>query len=374
MHFSYEAYEDSIAERAEKMAGLKHQVVPCVAPLSLDTIISYWALMRVGATPLLISPYLPPLEAQKLLLEYRGLPGMPNHVLLSTSGSTGAPKLACISEEALIANALDVNAYLNLTAEDRWGLNLPLFHVGGLSILYRCKLSGASVVTEDPTHISLVPTQLYRQLDELAELKVVLVGGAPISPALSQLASTRKIKVMESYGMTEMASTIAIDGTILPESDVLIDGEGVICVRGPKLFRGYWDKELLTNHLNDQGYFVTGDLGKWENGRLILLGRKDRMFFSAGENIQPEEIEKALMNIPGVLQAAIVPAPDPEYGARPVAFIDADLPAAEIQISLRQTLPGIKIPRSFYRLEPGLKPRLLELRRLLETGHAVPHD
>ena len=369
---SYDRWNTLIEEKAEKMASLAHQIAPLIATLSLSTILSYFALLRAKATPLLISPYLPQEEAQKLLLAYRSQEGWPGHTLLFTSGTSGHPKIACLSEESLWMSAGQVNQAVNLTSGDLWRLHLPLFHVGGIAILYRCLLARATISLKKitPTHISLVPTHLYRLLQkgETIASKCALIGGAPVPPSLIQQAKDKGIPVVEAYGMTEMCSTIAIDGDVLQNCKIALLETQEICVGGTTLFKGYFTKGApLYLPLNTNGLFATGDLGKWESEQLKILGRKDRLFFSGGENIHPEEIENALLEIPGVMQAAVLPLSDPEYGARPIAFVETSLSAAVLQAALRERLSGIKIPTAFYQITGVTwKLRLADLRLRLE--------
>ena len=120
------------------------------------------------------------------------------------------------------------------------------------------------------------------------------------------------------------------------------------------LFAGYLGSGGKPNTpFDENGWFSTGDLGHFDkNGYLSVTGRRDNRFVCGGENIQPEEIEAALLELPGIEQAVIVPSEDPEYGYRPVAFIrmeNSQKPdAASLQKTLRNRLPGIKIPTAFY--------------------------
>jgi O-succinylbenzoic acid--CoA ligase len=125
---------------------------------------------------------------------------------------------------------------------------------------------------------------------------------------------------------------------------VTISPEGEILVRGNTLFAGYVAGVAVDRPLTPDGWFVTGDLGKWDpQGRLIVLGRKDSMFTSGGENVYPEEIERYLCQAPGVVQAVVVPLEDAEFGSRPVAFVKVASPAEwdppAFAATLRQFLP-----------------------------------
>ena len=115
--------------------------------------------------------------------------------------------------------------------------------------------------------------------------------------------------------------------------ELRIEADGEICVGGKTLFRGYWTNGSCQQPFTADGFFRTGDIGKIDgNGFLHVTGRKDNMFISGGENIQPETIEAALNECPGVRQSLVVPVPDNEFGQRPVAFVETDTPLNEVKI------------------------------------------
>ncbi|MDQ3864187.1 MAG: AMP-binding protein, partial [Actinomycetota bacterium] len=140
-----------------------------------------------------------------------------------------------------------------------------------------------------------------------------------------------------------------------------ISERGEILVRGETLFAGYVEGEELDRPLDAGGWFHTGDLGELdENGYLRVRGRMDNLFISGGENIQPEEIEEALCRLEGIHEAVVVPVPDEEFGARPVAFVRTDDGELEdLARKLEPVLPRFKIPISFHpwpeRERPGMK-------------------
>jgi o-succinylbenzoate---CoA ligase len=298
--------------------------------------------------------------------------------IVFTSGSTGTPKAALHAFGNHYYNALGSNTNIMLRPGDRWLHSLPLFHVGGISILFRCLLAGATIALpghEAPigesiadlgaTHVSLVSTQLMRLLREdtkLAGLKAVLMGGGPVSASLVDEALSRGLPIHTSYGLTEMASQVTTTppgappealhtaGRVLPEREVRIAQDGEILVRGATLFAGYVADGTLNRSLDSDGWFHTGDLGELdESGYLRVLGRKDSLFVSGGENIQPEEIEEALSALPGVEAAVVVPVDDPEFGQRPVAFVRMeDGSTVDLAPRLEKVLPRFKIPIAFY--------------------------
>lgn len=387
--------------------------VPFLAHLQKETIILLFALFRLGKIACPISPKFPEdakknaldrlgvsflLDPQKLSYQPKDTSSLPFlsskecATLLFTSGSSGSPKIAAHCLWNHFANALSTFVPLQLDPDSKWHLSLPLYHVGGLAILFRCFLAGASVVLSPTlsstlTHVSFVPTQLYRLLkdpkltDILAKsLKCILLGGAPISQSLYSQAIQAGLKVCPTYGMTEMSSIITVDTTLDRElssghklyfRDVKIGKNQEILVRGDTLFQGYWDKEKgLTLPISD-GYFTTGDLGEFNSeGKLKYLGRKDNLFISGGENIQPEEIETHLLKLEGIQEAVIVPTFDPEFGERPAAFIKTDkaYTLEEIQERLGHILPKYKLPVALHKLidDGSLKVSRSKLKEMLK--------
>jgi o-succinylbenzoate---CoA ligase len=298
--------------------------------------------------------------------------------IIFTSGSTGAPKAALHTFGNHYYSALGSNVNIALRPGDRWLHSLPLYHVGGLSILFRCLLARATVALPQPgttlgesigglaaTHISLVSTQLSRLLRESADLgglEAILMGGGPVPSSLVDEALARGLPLHTSYGLTEMASQVTTtppgaslkelrtSGRALPGREVSISDGGEILVRGETLFAGYVEGEELVLPLDAEGWFHTGDLGELdEDSYLRVGGRMDNLFISGGENVQPEEVEEALCQLEGVDEAVVVPVPDEEFGARPVAFVRAaGREPEELAQELEPVLPRFKIPITFH--------------------------
>lgn len=300
--------------------------------------------------------------------------------IVFTSGSTGTPKAALHTFGNHYYSALGSNANIPLAPGDRWLHSLPLYHVGGLSILFRCMLSGATIALPDPgvplgesivrhraTHVSLVATQLQRLLKldaDLSSLKSILMGGGPMPDRLVDEALVRNLPIHTSYGLTETASQttttppgasadeLYASGRVLPHREVSISEDGEILVRGAALFAGYVDGGEIDLARDADGWFHTKDLGiLGADGSLHVRGRRDNQFISGGENIQPEEVEDALGRLEGVEQAVVIPIPDAEFGERPVAFVQmasGALDPRELVEKLEQVLPSFKIPSAFH--------------------------
>ncbi len=389
------------------------QRIAFVAHPTPATILLFFALFRLRAIAcplsyrlpqLLLSEYLDLLKATHCLEPSLLPPDMkrapPQSVaihlddlatFLFTSGSSGLPKIACLSFANHYYNALGALPALQLETGSRWLLSLPLFHVSGIGILFRCFLRGAAVVLSDLpiakaishhkiSHLSAVPTQLIQLLKEpteTASLKCLLLGGAPLPAPLLNEANRLGLPIHATYGMTEMSSIIVLSqvnatesaGKVLPYRELKLENDE-ICVRGQTLFRGYWDPEMQTIQ-EQQGWFHTNDLGRFTaDENLQLIGRKDRQFISGGENIQPEEIELALCSLPGIRQASVLPIEDPEFGQRPVAFIDDETRSYTlntIREALKDRLPAFKLPVRLldYPPEAGIKPSLAALQQHL---------
>jgi O-succinylbenzoic acid--CoA ligase len=353
--------------------------VACRAVISSEEILEATDVQRLRPEDLLPDEPVP--QARPRATEGPCLSADLPATVVFTSGSTAAPKAALHTFGNHYHSALGSNANIALAPGDRWLHSLPPYHVGGLSILFRCLLAGATVVLPEPgaplgeaiaqsdaTHVSLVPTQLLRLLRERGfekgRLKAILLGGGPIPVSLVDEAAARGLPIHTSYGLTEMASQVTTtppgaspeelqtSGRPLPHRELAISGEGEILVRGRTLFAGYIKIDIVHRPLDTAGWFHTGDLGELdEGGYLRVLGRKDNLFVSGGENVQPEEVEEVISGLEGVEEAVVVPIPDPEFGARPVAFVRTVGGATEPQLlerALGSVLPRFKIPIAFH--------------------------
>ena len=284
-------------------------------------------------------------------------------LFISTSGSTGTPKIVCLSRRALEASARANAEHLRMSSQDRWLLSLNLAHIGGFSILTRCLFTGAAVVlpptglsVEDwvryvdesqITLLSVVPTQLLRflelpKLPPLKHLRAILVGGASCPPSLLETARRRGLPTITTYGLSEAASQVTTQplsevSNLAPRNDsgiaqgdtVLRIVDGVLELRGKTLFNGYFDPEhpnQPTLPLSSDGFFSTGDFGALtSDGRFKPLGRRTDRIVTGGENVDPVEVENAILKIAEIAEAAVVGLRDPEWGQIvAVAFVRKD--------------------------------------------------
>jgi O-succinylbenzoic acid--CoA ligase len=399
----------SIDTVALLVACLRLGVVACPLSMRLPEASLVGYLERLGARALVVAKPLNLAALETIALgdfdgaeatgEASELPWVADRpaTIVMTSGSSGQPKPVVHSLANHLASACAANANMPLKPGDRWLLSLPLYHVAGLGVMFRCFAAGAAMVVPAPdeglvdaikmgtvTHVSLVPTQLYRMLHDdrphkaLIPLRGILMGGAPMPPSLVEEALGRGLAIHTSYGMTETASQISCtrpgdtfghllsSGRALASDTIGISDEGEVQVRGEALFQGYLGPDgELERSLTAEGWFRTGDLGRIDDhGYLHITGRKDNQFISGGENIQPEEIEAALLCLGDVAQAIVVPKDDEEFGQRPVAFVEMDhdeeLDAEGLLAKLERALPRFKLPVEIYAWpengEDGMKP------------------
>lgn len=311
-----------------------------------------------------------------------------------TSGSTGLPKAVVHNVQAHLANAQGVCDLMQFGAADSWLLSLPLYHVSGQGIVWRWLTTGATLVlpcedfyaaVNQVTHVSLVPTQVQRWLQYLQEknttrqTRAVLLGGAHIPLALTQSLHRLGVKSYSGYGMTEMASTVFAKqsdekngvGQPLAGREYCLHNEE-IWLRGAGLALGYWQQGRIVSLLNEQGWFATKDKGVWHDGELVISGRIDNMFISGGENIQPEEIEKLILQSDLVKQVFVLPVTDPEFGQRPVAIVEWREPTKSAVENLNGFLQGrlerFKQPVAYYELPLNLSDGAIKVSRKTLAG------
>jgi O-succinylbenzoic acid--CoA ligase len=310
------------------------------------------------------------------------------HSIIYTSGTTGRPKGAMLSYGNFWASAAASAFNLGLLSGDRWLACMPLFHVGGLSILLRSAMYGTTAVIharfeehavnralrEDGiTLLSVVPAMLQRMLDADAlpypdSVRAVLVGGGPVPSQLLTRALDRGLPVVQTYGLTEASSQVATlapadaashvgsAGKALVSTGLRIDAApnepGEILVRGPTVSPGYWRSEAATAEAFSGGWFHTGDIGRLDgDGYLYVLDRRDDLIVTGGENVYPAEVVAVLLLHPAVSAAAVVGVPDASWGhvvaaalvAAPGAYID--LPA--LTEWLRSRVAAFKVPQRF---------------------------
>ena len=312
-----------------------------------------------------------PIIAPEADLPARGAPADDDTwVVLHTSGTTAAPKPVALTYGNFRASAEAAAANLPLTPDDRWLCVMPLFHVGGLSILTRSAFAGSSVILHErfdadavreslesgeATVVSLVATMLRRLraagLSRAPGLRAALVGGGPVPRDLLDWGAEVGLPLRQTYGMTETCSQIATAGAgsgaarPLPGVELRIGDGGEILVRGPMVSAGA---------LAEDGWLHSGDRGRIDGeGFLHVDGRIKDTIITGGENVAAAEVEEALVSHPAVADAAVVGRPDPEWGEAVTAFVvlEADADDASIVAHVRERLAGYKVPRAIVRVE-----------------------
>ncbi len=316
-------------------------------------------------------------------------------VILFTSGTTGRPKGAVLTEGNFRASARASEANLGAHPAPCWLGTLPLFHVGGLAMLTRTAYDGGCLVLrarfdeqdtnraideEGVTHASFVATTLERVLDARKDRRVpstfrlALIGGGPVPAPLLARARAAGILALQTYGLTEACSQVTTErpdeadgrtaGRALPGLSVRIVGaggepleagrEGDIEVRGPTVMSGYLNRPEATREAFHDGWLRTKDLGVLDGtGRLTVLSRRTDLIVRGGENIYPAELEAVLASHPAVKEVAVVGVPDAKWGEVPVAFVvtrDEGALPEELGAWCRESLAGFKVPARFLKL------------------------
>ncbi len=287
--------------------------------------------------------------------------------IVFTSGTTGRPKGARLGRAALIAAAEASAARLGWREDDRWLLDLPLAHVGGLSILTRCLAARRCLVLPEPggfsperflrsveahrvTLASVVPTMLKRLLEATPapppSLRAVLVGGAALDPGLRRRARDAGWPILATYGLTEACAQVATErpgepsagvGPPLPGVELRIV-DGGIQLRGPTLFSGYVGEPERPR----DAWYPTGDLGRLDaDGHLHVHARRSDLVVSGGENVYPAEVEAALRGLPEVEDALVFGLPDAEWGQIVAAAVVARGSRRPSLESVRAALVGV---------------------------------
>ena len=316
-------------------------------------------------------------------------------LLVYTSGTTGRPKGAVLRQEALLWNAVMSQHMHDLTASDHVLTVLPLYHVGGLNIQTTPALHfGASVTlharfdpgaalaaieAERPTLLVLVPATIQALIEhpgfpttDLSSVRAVSTGSTQVPQALIDALTARSLPVLQVYGSTE-TSPIAIytrlggdlsraGSTGLPglccEARIVDESgaeaphgtAGEVAVRGPNVFFEYWGNQTATGEALREGWYLSGDIGRRDaDGYFTIVDRKKNLIISGGENIYPAEIERVLLDHPGVAEAAVIGRPDPRWQEVPVAYVvrraRARVSGEEIATHVAGELARFKVPR-----------------------------
>lgn len=302
--------------------------------------------------------------------------------LLFTSGTTGQPKAVPLTFGNFFYSAQGSAWRLGTLPDDQWLCVLPLFHVGGLSILLRACLYGIGVHLHEKfdvehinatlqhtpiTLISLVPTMLYRllMLDQTADwqlsLRLILLGGAAAFPDLLALDQARNLPIATTYGLTEAASQVAT--AIPPQSFAKPGSVGqplwgtsvtIVDEARQPVATGEWGEIVVSGPTVTSGcaggQLYTGDVGyQDDDGDLWVLQRRSDLIVTGGENVYPVEVERILCQHPAVAAACVVGVDHPEWGQQVAAAVILEagisVTANDLQTFCRVHLAGYKLPR-----------------------------
>ena len=356
---------------------------------SVDGVALYLGVLRLGAVYVPLNPAYTPAEVDWLvadaapaavvddagqlaagLEEAQPLPDVVERraddlaALVYTSGTTGRPKGAMLTQGNLASNALTLREAWAFEAGDVLLHALPIFHVHGLMVaLHTAMLSACEVIflerfrasevlacLPDATVMMGVPTHYSRLLahpsfdtEACRRIRLFVSGSAPMTAALHRAVAERTgCEVLERYGMSETLMITSnpyhgrrVPGTVgfaLPGVEVRVcadDGGpvvgqvGMVQVRGPNVGPGYWRRpDATTESRTAGGWLITGDIGRLDSaGRLTLEGRAADMIISGGYNVYPAEIEQALDGHPCVAESAVVGLDHPDLGEAVVAFV-----------------------------------------------------
>ena len=313
--------------------------------------------------------------------------------LLYTSGTTGRAKGAMLSHGNLVSNALALVETWGFAPEDVLLHVLPLYHVHGLFVACNTALlSGAGLLClprfdaeavlealPRATVMMGVPTYYTRLLAQnglsavrCAAMRLFVSGSAPLlENTFCEFEARTGQRILERYGMTETGMNAsnplhgerrpgtvgrALPGVELRVADeagrVLGWGEiGVLEVRGPNVFKGYWRMPKKTaEEFRPDGFFVTGDLGRiGDDGYVTIVGRAKDLIISGGLNVYPKEVESVIDDLPGVVESAVIGLPHPDFGEAVSAVVvgapGADLDEAAVIAAVRERLAGFKVPK-----------------------------
>ncbi len=307
--------------------------------------------------------------------------------LLYTSGTTGRSKGAMISHGNLASNAATLVELWRISPDDTLLHALPIFHVHGLyvalntaflsaaTMLWFNRFDAAAIIAALPgaTLMMGVPTFYTRLLSEPAfsrdtarKMRLFISGSAPLlAETHRDFAARTGHAILERYGMTETGMITSnpydgerLPGTVgfaLPDVAVRIRGEqpGVIEVKGPNVFKGYWRMpEKTREDFTADHWFITGDVGTIDaTGRVTIVGRAKDLIISGGFNVYPKEVEDVLDAMPGVGESAVIGVPHPDFGEGVVAVVVArgPLPSeAEIIAGLSSSLARFKVPKRIF--------------------------
>lgn len=323
-------------------------------------------------------------------------------VLLYTSGTTGAPKGAALTHANLLACGAGLAAALDVSADDRMGTALPLFHVfGQAAVMSTVYTVGGSLSLQRPfdaegllrmaadqqlTAVAGVPTMwnamLHADTDvtaaDLSSLRLACSGGAALPLEVSRAFKERfGALVLDGYGLSETTGAATFNRAIHPRKEMSVgralDGcrlaildddrrelprgeTGEVAISGPVVMREYWGRPDATDAVRSGEWFLTGDIGRMdEDGDLWIVDRKKDLVIRGGYNVYPREVEELLYAHPDILEAAVIGVPDAHLGEEIAAVVTpqpgARVDPAVLRAWLEERLAAYKVPRIYQLVE-----------------------
>lgn len=317
------------------------------------------------------------------------------YIICYTSGTTGKPKGAILTQGNMFYNALNNVTAIDITSQDRSIVLLPLFHIGGIGlfafptlfvggtiiiphrfnipkILEMIAINRVTIVMGVPVmHQQLINSHNFNKTD-LTSVRLFYSGGAPCPPSLINRFIAKGFNFGQGFGLTETSPTVFMlsvedasrkigsvgkpvlfnDIKIVDENNeqVMPNEVGSLLVKGNNVFKGYWNNDEATEEAFWGDWFVTGDVAKADKeGFIYIIGRKKEMIISGGENIYPSEIEKIISELKEIEEVAVIGLEDDKWGEVPIAFIalrnENTIEKEQIISHCKKYLANYKVPK-----------------------------
>lgn len=368
----------------------------------LEFILNLYQIYKSGLFPILISPLTTDSEIADFIKRFNpgGLfdGGTFKHtgdltsytkfndndaVVILTSGSSGIAKAVVHTFTSLLNAAKRVNETMEVNDSDKWLLSLPLHHISGFSILFRCLVGSIPLILSeslnpserefekvlkfDPSFVSFVPSQLRDFLTSgsatTTNFRHILVGGSAVDVNLIKSSLEANLRISKVYGSSETAAFIAITDYESLNNDIEsgarpLDGVNILVVEDEllvetdQLFNRYLDDDNLTSEKLKEGKFHTGDIAEiGSDGRFKITGRKNRFIISGGLNVDPQEVEKVISTFPGIIEVFVFSVVNEKWGEAVSALLktDTEIDLQDFHSYLRSHLMIYKIPK-YYRI------------------------
>ncbi|WP_203362033.1 o-succinylbenzoate--CoA ligase [Bacillus sp. REN10] len=340
---------------------------------------------------------LPPLQETYISHDFPIIDASTPYIICYTSGTTGRPKGAVLTQENMFWNAVNNCTSIDINSNDSTLVLLPLFHIGGIGLfafptffaggavailgkfdpkeaLNMIEKEQISVIMGVPTIFDTIRKHNDFMTANLSSVRIFCSGGAPCPKELIEFYLHRGLPFYQGYGLTEASPTVFMlakedykrkigsvgkpvlytDINIVDENNnpVVVGEIGELAVKGPNVIKEYWQLPAETNQSIKDGWFYTGDYVKAdEDGFIYIIGRKKEMIISGGENVYPLEIEQVLKEDPAVDEVSVIGVSDEKWGEVPFAFIVVKDKHVITEEQLKQAclskLAKYKIPKSF---------------------------